>query len=418
MVSHPTEVHPFDPAVLEDPLEFNRLLRREAPVHRDPHTGIFLISSYDSVLEAAGAPEVFSNRFAQALAGAGALPREVQEVAAQGYPPVDTMLTADPPAQRRFRKLVNKAFVPRRVAAMEARIEALSHELIDRFAADGRVELLSQYAQLLPLVLIAEQLGVPRGDLPRFRRWSDGFVAQLGQMTDLAGQVEAARLIVEFQHYFAAKLEERRKEPREDIISDVVHAQVEDERPLDVPECLSILQQLLVAGNETTGNAIAEGMLLLVRNPEQLARVCADPGLVPNLVEEVLRLATPTVNMWRVVIRDTELAGVTIPKGSFALLRYASANRDESRFPDPDRFDVTRANAGEHLAFGHGIHFCLGAALARAEMAVAFRTLLARLEDWRLDPDAPAPRHKPNVLLRGLEALPLRFRPAAPVAPA
>jgi cytochrome P450 len=230
--------------------------------------------------------------------------------------------------------------------------------------------------------------------------------------------VEAARLIVEFQHYFAAKLEERRKEPREDIISDVVHAQVEDERPLDVPECLSILQQLLVAGNETTGNAIAEGMLLLVRNPEQLARVCADPGLVPNLVEEVLRLATPTVNMWRVVIRDTELAGVTIPKGSFALLRYASANRDESRFPDPDRFDVTRANAGEHLAFGHGIHFCLGAALARAEMAVAFRTLLARLEDWRLDPDAPAPRHKPNVLLRGLEALPLRFRPAAPVAPA
>jgi cytochrome P450 len=185
---------------------------------------------------------------------------------------------------------------------------------------------------------------------------------------------------------------------------------MDGERPLDVAESLSILQQLLVAGNETTGSAIAEGMWLLVQNPVELARVEADPGLVPNLVEEVLRLATPTANMWRVVTRDTELAGVAIPKGSFALLRYASANRDEAHFPDPDRFDVTRANAGEHLAFGHGIHFCLGAALARAEMAVAFRTLLARLADWRLDPQAPEPRHKPNALLRGLEALPLRFR--------
>ena len=402
--------HPFDPRILEDPWEYNRRLREEAPVWRDPHTGIFLVSTYAAVMEAVQSWEVFSNRFAQALAGGRLPPREVQEAAAGGYPIVDTMLTADPPEQRRFRKLVNKAFVPRRVHALEPHVEALARELLDAFAADGRVELLGQFAQLLPLTLIAEQLGVPRADLEKFRRWSDGFVAQLGQMADLEGQVSAAKRIVEFQFYFAARLEERRLAPKDDILSEIVHAQVEDERPLDVPESLSILQQLLVAGNETTANAIAEGMLLLVRHPDQLARVSADPARIPNLVEEVLRLATPTTNMWRVTTCDTSLAGVEIPKGAFVLLRFASANRDEARFPDPDRLDVDRANAGEHLAFGHGIHFCLGAVLARKEMEVAFRTLLGRLEDWRLDPDFPEPRHKPNMLLRGLEALHLRFR--------
>jgi cytochrome P450 len=403
------DFHPLDPAVLEDPTEFDRRLRAEAPVYRDPHTGLFLVSTWDTVVEALQDWEVFSSRFAAAMGGAGRVPEEVRQAAAKGYPVVDTMLTADPPEQRRFRKLVSRAFVPRRVNALEPRIEALSHELIDGFAAEGRVELRSRYAQLLPLVLIAEQLGVPREDLPRFRRWSDGFVEQLGGMADLEGQVEAARLIVEFQHYFARKLEERRRAPREDILSDIVTATVEDERPLDVTESLSILQQLLVAGNETTAKAITEGMWLLARHPGERARVEADASLLQNLVDEVLRFSTPTANMWRVVARDTVLGGVDIPKGAFVLLRYASANRDESRFPDPDRFDVGRANAGEHLAFGMGIHFCLGAPLARLEMRVAFRTLLDRLGGWRLATDAPPPRFRPNALLHGLEALHLEF---------
>jgi len=405
------EIHPFDPAVLEDPWDYNRRLREESPVYRDPHTGIFLVNTYDAVVEAVENWEVFSNRFAQALArGVDSIPAQLQNEQDQGYPVVDTMLTADPPEQRRFRKLVNRAFIPRRVNGLEARVVELSNELIDGFAADGRVELQAQYAQLLPLIMIAEQLGVPREDLPRFRRWSNGFVAQLGQMADLEGQVEAAKLIVEFQHYFAAKVEERRKEPQEDILSDIATARVADERPLDMPESLSILQQLLVAGNETTANAIAEGMFLLATNPDQLALVEADPGLVPNLVDEILRLATPTTNMWRVATRDTELCGVEIPKDSFVLVRFASANRDASHFPDPDRFDVRRENAREQLAFGVGVHFCLGAPLARKEMDVAFRTLIGRLEGWRLAEDAPAPRHKPNILLRGLEALHLTFR--------
>jgi cytochrome P450 len=198
--------------------------------------------------------------------------------------------------------------------------------------------------------------------------------------------------------------------PEGDIISDIVHARVEGERPLDVAEMLSILQQLLVAGNETTASAIVEGLWLLLRNPEQLALVRREPERIANLVEEILRLATPTANMWRVCKKDTRVEGVEIPAGSLCMLRFAAANRDPSQFADPDRFDVTRANAGDHLAFGLGIHHCVGASLARKELLVAFQVLLERFEDFRLAPGAPEPRHKPNVLLWGLDCLDLELR--------
>ena len=231
-------------------------------------------------------------------------------------------------------------------------------------------------------------------------------------MADAEAQKRSAQLILEFQHYFAARLEERRAEPQDDILSDLVHATVEDERSLDVAESLSILQQLLVAGNETTSAAITEGVWLLLQHPEQLALVREDPARIPNLVEEVLRLSSPTSNMWRVCTKDTEIEGVEIPAGAICMVRYAAANRDPRKFPDPDRFDITRANAEEHLAFGLGIHFCIGAQLARKEMVVGFRTLLERLDDVRLAPGA-TPEHAPNVLLRGLTGLPIEFTPRA-----
>jgi cytochrome P450 len=261
----------------------------------------------------------------------------------------------------------------------------------------------------LPLTVIAEQLGVSREDLPSFRRWSDAIVAQLGQQADRDAQIASARMLVEFQHYFAARLEERRGNSREDILSDIANARFEDERPLDVAECLSILNQLLVAGNETTANAITEGMWLLVQHPEQQERVAARPELLPNLVEEVVRLSTTVANMWRRTSEDTKLEGVEIPKGSFVMLRFHSANRDEQVFPDPDSFDPERENAADHLAFGHGIHFCLGAPLARLELNIAFRTLLGGFKDWRACPDSPPSQIVPNMLLRGRDALNLRF---------
>jgi cytochrome P450 len=403
--------NPFDAALQEDPWAYYARLRREAPVHRDPNTGIYLVSTYALVVEVLKRPEVFSNRFGVSLQGRSGRNEEVEKIAKEGWPPVDTMLTADPPEQRRFRMLVNEAFKPRRVQALEPRMRALTDELIDGFVGDGRAEIRSRFAVLLPLTIIAEQLGVPHEDLGLFKKWSDGFVAQLSQMAGPEAQVEAAKLILEFQKYFAKTLAARAESPKDDIISDLVHARVEGERPLDTAECLSILQQLLVAGNETTASTICEGVRLLATHPDQLAKVVDDPARIPNLVEEVLRIATPTSNMWRVVKEDTELGGVAIPQGSMVLVRFASANRDEAMFPDPDRFDVDRQNAGEHIAFGQGIHFCLGAKLARRELACAFRRLTTRLPGLRLAPDAPPLRHTPSILLRGLEALEIEWDP-------
>jgi cytochrome P450 len=403
------DFNPFDLAVLESPLEFNRLLVEEAPVYRDPHTKLVLVSSYDFVLEALKRHDDFSNRFAQAMGGRSAPRTDIADVMKGGYPTVDTMLTADPPEHSRYRGLVNKVFTPRRVKVIETEIQKVTDELIDAFIGDGRFSVSKQFCIPLPLTVIADQLGVPRADLPDFKRWTDGFVAQLGGLATGDAEIEAARLIVEYQNYFAARLKEAASAPRDDIISDLVRARIEGERPLDTAESLSIIQQLLVAGHETTAATIAAGLLLLIQNPEQLALVRKDPGLLPNMVEEVTRLTTPTQNMWRVATRDCKLGSFEIAKGDFVFIRYGAANRDPAKFPAPDVFDVQRGNAAEHLAYGHGIHFCIGAILARREMLVAFTTLLARLDGLALAPNQSI-THKPNMLLRGLNDFEIEFR--------
>lgn len=403
------DFNPFDPAVLSSPIEFNRRLVNEAPVYRDPHTKLVLVSSYERVLDALKRHEDFSNRFGEAMGGRSAPREELTQIMKEGYPTVNTMLTADPPEHKRFRSLVNKAFTPRRVDRIEGEIQKLADELIDAFIGEGRCRVISQFCVPLTLTVIADQLGVPRSDLPQFRRWTDGFVAQLGGMASGDAEIEAARLIVEYQHYFAERLAEARSAPRDDIISDLVRARIEGERPLDTSESLSIIQQLLVAGHETTASAIAAGLVLLIEHPDQMALVREDPSLIPNMIEEVTRLATPTQNMWRVATRDCKLGDFEVSKGDFIFVRYAAANRDPAHFPDPDRFDVRRENASEHLAYGHGIHFCIGAMLARKEMLIAFRTLLSRLDDLQLAPNQTL-THKPNMLLRGLSDFELEFR--------
>ena len=403
------DFNPFDPAVLSSPIEFNRRLVNEAPVYRDPHTKLVLVSSYERVLDALKRHEDFSNRFGEAMGGRSAPREELTQIMKEGYPTVNTMLTADPPEHKRFRSLVNKAFTPRRVDRIEGEIQKVADELIDAFIGEGRCRVISQFCVPLTLTVIADQLGVPRSDLPQFRRWTDGFVAQLGGMASGDAEIEAARLIVEYQHYFAERLAEARSAPRDDIISDLVRARIEGERPLDTSESLSIIQQLLVAGHETTASAIAAGLVLLIEHPDQMALVREDPSLIPNMIEEVTRLATPTQNMWRVATRDCKLGDFEVSKGDFIFVRYAAANRDPAHFPDPDRFDVRRENASEHLAYGHGIHFCIGAMLARKEMLIAFRTLLSRLDDLQLAPNQTL-THKPNMLLRGLSDFELEFR--------
>jgi cytochrome P450 len=265
----------------------------------------------------------------------------------------------------------------------------------------------------LPIEAIAYVLNVAPDRMDDFKRWSDDSIANIGTAISDDRRVEAYHGIVELQHYFAERLEQRRANPIGDLMSDLVHAEIDTDdggrRPLEMAEMLSILQQLLVAGNETTTKALTEGVMLLATHPEAFAALRNDPaGMAPLITEEVLRLSTPTQGMFRKVMADTEVDGVPVPKGARLVLVYSAANRDPKVWgDDPNRFDPTRPNLKEHLAFGKGIHFCLGAPLSRVEMNAAFEAIGRRVEHIELGADATL-RYHPSFMLRGLVSLPVR----------
>lgn len=411
------EINAFDPEILQNPYPYFARLRGEAPVYRDPNTGIVSISTYALINKVNTQPRIFSNNFGEQLRSGSATQMDPDELAimSQGVLVKNTMLTADPPDHTRYRKLGMKAFTYKRVELMGEYVAQVSNALIDRFAKDGHCEFKSAFANHLPMTVIADSLGVPREDMGRFHQWSEAFVAQLGGVADKAARLDAARGIVEFQRYFIEKIEEKRAHPTEDIISDLVHADLAEEgdpRKMDYSELLSILQQLLVAGNETTAHTLTAGLYYLLSHPVQMESLKSDPSRVGNFVEETLRYLTPTNNMWRVATQDAEIGGVPIKKNDLILLRYGSANRDEEHFPDADSFDIARENAKTHLAFGAGIHTCIGSQLARKEMATAFPIILDRLKNMKLAAGKNSFRYTPNILLRGVLELHITFDPA------
>ena len=402
----------FEPQVIADPFDYYRAWMPKSPVVQ-LSPGMFLVLSYDLCSQATGDVETFSNNFQGTLSGAMAEDGDVSAILAEGWPQVDTLLTADPPTHTRFRKLVNLAFSMKRVAAIEEDMRGVVIDLIEAMAAKGEADFVRDFGIPLPVAMIASQIGMTKDDLDKVKRWSDAFVDRLGRMIPRERELECAREVVEFQHFVKAKIDERRAHRTEDLLSDLVYAEVDGERPLEDAEILSIMQQLMVAGNETTTSALAGGLLQLIDNPDQMAKAVAavDEGndrAILNLVEEVLRTESPTAGMWRMVLKDAELGGVHIPKGAMVQLRYAAANRDPAKYPDPDRFDMERANARSHLAFGKGIHMCVGNMLSRKEMAVAYTELLRRLTGFRVA-DGHRPSWPPNMLLRGLTTLPITF---------
>lgn len=413
---------PFAAEVIADPAPWYARMRKEQPVFRVPGQGFYLVTRYEDVLAATRDTATFSNRFhSPGLAlgrGSEAVQAELEAILATGYPRTPTLLTNDPPAHTRFRRLVSRAFTPRRVASWTAEIDRLCDELIGRFAARGSVELISEFAVPLPIGVIADALGVPRDMQPTFRRWTDDSTDLIGADVTDERRLAAARGLVEFQHYFAAELDDRRRRPRDDFLTDLVQADVdgdeaglEDTRPLDIPEMLSILHQLLVAGNETTTTLLAESMRLLIGDPSAYANVAADCDgtYTTSVVEESLRLCAPAQGMFRVVTRDTVLGGVEIPAGSTAILMYTSANRDEAQWTDGDAFCPGRDGVRHHVSFGSGIHFCIGAALSRAEAQAALPRLCRAMPEARLATEKLD--YKPSFVLRGLRSLPLRFTP-------
>ena len=409
------KINIFDPELMACPHAFFKKLRDEAPVYQDPNTGIFQVSKHELICEAARNAKVFSNDFGalQRDGGSDSYPQEAADIMEkEGYPAVNTMLTADPPRHTKYRRLVDKAFSPKRVSDMGPAIEEKTNLIIDQFIEDGECEIASQLAQPLPIRVIAEALGASTDDYEFFRISSEAFTDQLSGTSTPEEHIEIAKKLVKFQQYFAERLNEKRKDPSDDILSDLATLEFEDEnnvlRKMETPEQLSIIQQLLVAGNATTAHSITEAIKLLIENPDQMELVINDHSLIPNMIEEALRLLTPTNNMWRIATEDTELGGVAIPAGSALLLRYGSGNRDEDLFENPDKFDVTRKNARRHVAFGQGIHVCLGMNLSRKEMYTAFPIILDRLKNMRFA-NGNKFSYSPNILLRGLDSLNIEF---------
>ena len=401
------DIDPLAPETVECPFPFYEALRLEAPVYQVPGRGWFLVSTFELVGEVLLNPEVFSS-----ASGVGVPAGPDGQHPAPPGARTHTLLTADPPVHSHYRGLVNRAFSVRRVAAMEADVRQLADELIDRFLPIGEAEIGDAFAVPLPLIVICDMLGLPRSQLRTFKRWSDG-IAQLGGLVDAERLAEIRHDYLEFNRYLVEQVEARRADSRDDIMNDLITltftAPDGEARPLRMDEIVSILPQLLVAGNETTTNTITSGLRLLLKHPEQLQAVRDDRTLIPNLVEEVLRVESPVQCHFRRATRDTTLAGVHIPAGSGVGVLYAGANRDDAQFPGAATFDVRRDNARTHMAFSQGIHFCVGAPLARLEARIAFEALLDRLHDLAFAPGKNDFSHVPSFTHRGLKELWLTF---------
>ena len=383
------EYDPFAADVKEDPYPYYAWLRREAPVYHNEARDIWALSRHRDISAALRNHAVFSS--------------------AQGVGPervtVPMMITKDPPDHTRLRSLVNRAFTPRMIAQMEDRIRQIIRHLLEAALDRGSFDLVQDVAEPLPVIVIAEMLGVEPAQRPAFKRWSDDTIGVLGGSPDFDIN-QYLRTWQEFKAYFLEKIEERRADPRDDLTTRLVTEQ-EEGAGLTQSEILNFNLLLLVAGNETTTNLITNGALALLEHRDEGLKLRERPELIPSAVEECLRYDSPIQASFRTTTQDFEIDGATIPGDSKVMLIYGSANRDEEVFEEPDRFNVER-DPNNHIAFAVGIHYCLGAPLARLEARLALEEVLAHMRDIRID-ESVKPVRVDNPLFRGLKELKLLF---------
>jgi cytochrome P450 len=407
MTDHPTQqkdsqIDLFDPKVQENWYPTYRLLRDEFPVHRLPGSNTYIVTRYEDVLHVLRHQEIFPT------GGRTVRSYEAQRVYSEKGWERFTPLSTNPPDHRRYRILVDHFFDPQGATQWQPYIERTIHDLIDSFidasGENATTEIVNSFALPLPIKVITHILGFPDEDIPRLEAWSHAWVLPFSGPLSVDQEVWVAERVVEFQHYIDDVIEAKRVHPSDDVISHLCSAMF-DGRPLSNHEIISIVDHLFIGGNETTTFAITSALWLLLREPDLYERVNAERSLVPQFVEEVLRLESPTQGLYRSVAVDTHIGDTPIPAGSIVHIRYAAANRDDRVFPDPDQLDLGRRNSRRHMAFSLGEHHCPGSGLSRLEQNLALEALLDRLPNLRLVPGSNDFRHQPGFVLRALEAL-------------
>jgi cytochrome P450 len=393
------------PAFKSNPYPFYAQLRDQAPAYRitlgDKRTA-WLVTRYDDVVTVLKDDRFVKDKRTvltrEQMAREPWIPKMLQPIERN-------MLDADAPDHTRLRGLVHMAFTPRLVENMRERIQRLTDELIDAIETRGRMDLIRDYALPLPTTIIAEMLGVPDRERNKFHRWSNAIVSTVPSKW---GLLKAIPSLIAFLRYIRRLVRTRRADPQDDLVSALVEAHEAGDR-LSEDELLAMVSLLLIAGHETTVNLIGNGMLALLEHPRQLERLRAEPGLIKPAVEELLRYDGPLETATERYTRENvTIAGITIPRGEMVFAVLASANRDERQFDHADTLDLTR-DPNRHLAFGQGVHFCLGAPLARLEGQIAINTLLRRIPDLRLAVPPQALRRRPGLVLHGLKSLPVAF---------
>jgi cytochrome P450 len=395
---------PLAPAQRENPFDVLAAARREQPVFFADALGLWVVTRHEDVLTVLKDHRTFSS--AGALKSSPApLPPEVVEILGDGYPEMPYIIELDPPLHDRIRGLVTKAFTPRRIASLEPRIAAIASDLIDGFERDGRADVIERFAWPLPLRVLGELVGVPEGDLEQLHRWGlDWLLVQ--QQQPLDRQLELARGVVAMQRYFVDLVERRLEAPTDDLVGAMVAARGEIDPPLDAVEIAGLPLDLMVAGHVTVTRAIGSTLGRMFTDP-RLRDDLLDPQRLPAAIEEILRLESPAQGLFRVTTRETELGGVTLPAGARVMAHFASANRDGCVFAAADDYDPLRADLGKHVAFGKGIHFCIGAPLGRLELGVALPLLLRRLPGLR--PGAGRAEREEVFFARGFRTLPVEW---------
>jgi cytochrome P450 len=412
-MSAPTlpSVNPHDDAFYQDPFPTYALLRSEAPVYEIPDTpGLFFVTTWSLVREALMDPARFSNVMphARRTSPPAEVAADVEALRAQGYPYTPALGTNDPPQHTRYRKMVNRAFTVRSLTWMEPLVDEVADTLAAALPNDEVIDIMEAVTIPLPVWAIMRILGLDDKYRDDLRRWSDSSNASLGGKLTADRWIETERDVLEYQQVICRELDDRRENPRDDLLSTLVQAEP-GETPLTNAELVWLVRELIVAGNETTIRALADIILNLDTMPGVWDRLRDDEQFRRGVVEEGIRLAAPVMGLWRKATCDTEIGGVMIPADSTLFLAFSSANRDDSVFEDPDAFDPLRQNVREHLAFGHGIHVCVGAGLARIEAMSALRALADNVSALEVV-DRDALRYGPSYGLRGLMGLPVRVR--------